>query len=67
MAWVQVLLTAISIVAGFVAWNVISQTLLANKEQPPVAFHWLPFIGSTVAYGKDPYAFFFSCRKQVSV
>ncbi|PLN81727.1 14-alpha sterol demethylase [Aspergillus taichungensis] len=44
--------------------NVARQLLFRNPKEPPVVFHWVPFLGSTIAYGIDPYAFFFSCRKK---
>lgn len=48
--------------------NVAYQLLLRqwNKIQPPVVFHWIPFLGSTISYGIDPYKFFFDCREKVS-
>ncbi|CAG8203061.1 unnamed protein product [Penicillium nalgiovense] len=42
--------------------NVIKQLVFYNRKEPPVVFHWVPFIGSTVAYGMDPYQFFFASR-----
>ena len=45
--------------------NVLLQLLLKNPKEPPVVFHWVPFIGSTISYGIDPYKFFFSCREKV--
>ena len=45
--------------------NVLSQLLLKNPNEPPIVFHWVPFIGSTVTYGIDPYEFFFACREKV--
>lgn len=46
--------------------NVLSQLLFKNPNEPPLVFHWVPFIGSTVTYGIDPYRFFFSCREKVN-
>lgn len=48
-----------------VVFNVLGQLLVKNPHEPPIVFHWVPFIGSTVTYGIDPYKFFFSCRKKV--
>lgn len=48
-----------------VVLNVLSQLLIKNPNEPPLVFHWVPFIGSTVTYGIDPYRFFFSCREKV--
>lgn len=45
--------------------NVLGQLLLKKPNEPPLVFHWVPFIGSTVTYGIDPYSFFFSCREKV--
>jgi sterol 14alpha-demethylase len=44
--------------------NLIRQLFFPNGRKPPVVFHLLPAIGSTVDYGKDPYAFFFKCREK---
>lgn len=48
-----------------VVLNVLSQLLFKNPNEPPMVFHWLPIIGSTVTYGMDPYKFFFDCRAKV--
>ena len=48
-----------------IIYNALSQLLFKNPNEPPLVFHWLPFIGSTVTYGIDPYRFFFSCREKV--
>jgi sterol 14-demethylase len=45
--------------------NVLGQLLFRNPNEPPVVFHWVPFVGSTITYGIDPYKFFFSCREKV--
>lgn len=45
-----------------VALNVISQLLPKNPNEPPMVFHWFPFIGSTVTYGMDPPTFFHANR-----
>ncbi len=46
--------------------NILQQLLLKNSKEPPVVFHWLPIIGSTVTYGIDPFRFFFDCQTKVS-
>lgn len=48
-----------------VLFNVLSQLLFKNPNEPPVVFHWFPFIGSTVTYGIDPPRFFAETRKKV--
>lgn len=56
-------------VAGFVALsvliNVVQQFLFRNPSDPPLVFHWFPFIGSTVIYGMDPPKFFRDNRAKV--
>ncbi|KAI9781430.1 MAG: Sterol 14-alpha demethylase [Geoglossum umbratile] len=47
-----------------VVLNVLRQLLFRNPNEPPVVFHWVPFVGSTISYGIDPYRFFFSCREK---
>ncbi|KAF2791644.1 cytochrome P450 51 [Melanomma pulvis-pyrius CBS 109.77] len=44
--------------------NVLRQQLPRSKSEPPVVFHWLPFIGNAVSYGTDPFNFYTSCRKK---
>ncbi|KAJ5626052.1 Cytochrome P450 [Penicillium lagena] len=53
---------ALSFIALSVVINVLRQLLFKNPHEPPVVFHWFPFIGSTISYGIDPYKFFFNCR-----
>ena len=55
----------ISLLVVVVLLNVLSQLLPKNPNEPPLVFHWVPFIGSTITYGIDPYQFFFSCRRKV--
>lgn len=64
--------TAVVVCAGFLALcvlavilNVLKQLLIKNSAEPPLVFHWVPFFGSTIVYGIDPYAFFFRCQKKV--
>lgn len=45
--------------------TVMQQILFKNPNEPPIVFHWLPVIGSTVTYGLDPFKFFFDCQKKV--
>lgn len=60
------------VAAGFVAFivlsivaNVLKQLLFKNPNEPPIVFHWVPIIGSTVTYGIDPYKFFFDNKAKV--
>ncbi|KAI4268113.1 MAG: hypothetical protein L6R35_006790 [Caloplaca aegaea] len=47
-----------------VVLNVLRQLLFKNPREPPLVFHWVPVVGNTVAYGIDPYRFFFRCREK---
>lgn len=64
--------TGVVVASGFAAFlvlavvlNVLNQLLFKNPNEPPVVFHWLPIIGSTVTYGMDPYGFFQKNRNKV--
>lgn len=46
--------------------NVFRQCLPRSKTEPPLVFHWLPFVGNALSYGLDPANFFEKCRKKVS-
>lgn len=48
-----------------IAVNVLRQQLPRNKSEPPVVFHWIPFLGNAISYGTDPCKFYKQCRKQV--
>lgn len=55
----------LSLVVVSSVFNVLRQLLFKNPNEPPVVFHWFPFIGSTVTFGMDPFKFFFNCREKV--
>ncbi|KAL4932813.1 cytochrome P450 [Aspergillus undulatus] len=61
-----ILLGAYAIVGALatILLNVARQLFFRNKNEPPVVFHWIPFVGNTVTYGMNPYKFFFSCREK---
>jgi sterol 14-demethylase len=44
-----------------VVWQLIAPR---DRSSPPLVFHWIPIIGSAVAYGNDPLDFFFRCREK---
>ncbi|KAB8263605.1 cytochrome P450 [Aspergillus pseudonomiae] len=66
MSWPLIGAYALLAFVAIIALNVTYQFLfrLLNKTRPPLVFHWVPFIGSTIHYGMDPYGFFFSCREK---
>ena len=47
--------------------NIFNQLFCQSPNEPPLVFHWVPVIGSTITYGIDPYRFFFACREKVGV
>lgn len=49
-----------------VVLNVANQLLFKNPNEPPMVFHYFPFVGSTVTYGMDPPRFFKENRAKVS-
>ncbi|KKZ61267.1 eburicol 14-alpha-demethylase [[Emmonsia] crescens] len=66
MSWYTIGTYGVLAFIAAVALNLVYQLLfrLLNKTRPPLVFHWIPFLGSTIRYGIDPYKFFFSCRQQ---
>jgi sterol 14alpha-demethylase len=48
-----------------VALNVANQLIFKNPNEPPLVFHWVPFIGSTITYGMNPPKFFKEMRAKV--
>lgn len=56
---------SLSVIALAVVVNVLRQLLFKNPHEPPVVFHWFPFVGSTISYGIDPYVFFNNARAKV--
>ena len=62
----QVIAVIVSIVSLSVFLNVMKQVLFKNPNEPPVVFHWLPIIGSTITYGMDPPRFFSANRAKVT-
>ncbi|KAF8754120.1 cytochrome P450 [Rhizoctonia solani] len=48
-----------------IALNVAWQLLIPRDPSlPPLVFHWVPIIGSAIAYGDDPLAFSFHAAKR---
>ncbi|KAL4781155.1 cytochrome P450 [Aspergillus varians] len=60
--WALLGLGLLSFLVVAVVANVLRQILFKSPNEPPVVFHWFPFVGSTISYGIDPYKFFFECR-----
>jgi hypothetical protein len=56
---------AFTFIVVLVVVNILSQLLFKDKNKPPMVFHFFPFLGSTVVYGTDPYAFFAANQKKV--
>ena len=47
--------------------NVLWQMLPRKKSEPPMVFHWIPFIGNAVSYGMNPLLFYQECQKKVTL
>lgn len=67
-------LSPTTVAAGFAAFlvlsvlfNVLKQILFKDPKRPPVVFHWFPFVGSTVTYGRQPLKFLQDCKEKVNV
>lgn len=61
-------LAAIASIMGLaILTNILQQLFLKNPNEPPIVFHWVPLIGSTVTYGIDPFKFFFDCQAKVRI
>jgi len=65
--WVLISVGLLALFSVSVIVNVLRQILFKNPHEPPVVFHWFPFVGSTISYGMEPYKFFFDCRAKVRV
>lgn len=35
-----------------------------RNDRPPLVFYWVPWVGSAVVYGMQPYEFFSNCQKK---
>ncbi|KAG1789006.1 cytochrome P450 [Suillus plorans] len=45
--------------------NILKQLVVPQDPSlPPEVFHWIPFIGSFIAYSDDPLNFLFECREK---
>lgn len=66
LTWVVVLTAFASSLVLAIVLNVLSQLLFKNPHEPPLVFHLVPFIGSSISYGMDPYQFFSACREKVN-
>ena len=64
--WILALLGFGAFFATAVVINVLLQLLPVRRKgtDPPLVFHWVPFIGNTIGYGMEPYKFFFDCREK---
>ncbi|KAI0145522.1 cytochrome P450 [Xylariaceae sp. FL1272] len=44
--------------------NLLRQNLPRSKAEPPLVFHWIPFVGNAIQYGLDPCKFYMQCREK---
>lgn len=62
--WQVIIFGFTTIVALAIALNVLHQALFRDSSKPPVVWHLVPGLGSTISYGIDPFKFFFSCQEK---
>lgn len=47
------------------AYHIVWQVVYSfRKDRVPMVFHWIPWFGSAVGYGMQPYEFFETCRNK---
>ena len=63
--WQLISFALAALVTLVILVNVLKQLLFKDPNEPPLVFHLVPFVGSTITYGIDPFKFFFSCREKV--
>lgn len=62
--WQLVLVSVFGLITTVVGLNVLQQLLFKHPNRAPIAFHLVPWLGSTVEYGMRPYEFFAENRKK---
>ncbi|EJP64120.1 Cytochrome P450 CYP51F2 [Beauveria bassiana ARSEF 2860] len=55
---------ALAFVLACIIINVLWLQLPRPKSEPPVVFHWLPFVGNAISYGMNPFNFYSRCREK---
>lgn len=62
------MLTVSTVILGLtlvILVNGAKQVLFRKRNEPPVVFHWLPFVGSAISYGQEPIRFLDDCQAKV--
>ena len=59
VATITLLMTLVILVNG------AKQALFKRRIEPPVVFHWLPFVVSAISYGQEPIRFLDDCQAKV--
>ena len=62
--WQVVCFAFTTFVTLAIVLNILHQLVFRDPNEPPLVFHLVPFIGSTIVYGIDPFKFFFSSREK---
>ncbi|KAL3471033.1 cytochrome P450 [Aspergillus californicus] len=60
----QVTLVIVLFIGLSILVNALKQAIIKEPSKPPLVFHWLPIIGSTITYGRDPLKFFQDCKEK---
>ncbi|ETS85564.1 Eburicol 14-alpha-demethylase [Pestalotiopsis fici W106-1] len=62
--FVQLIQYSIGVLIITIAANALWQQIPREKSEPPLVFHFLPFVGNAISYGTDPVKFYESCRQK---
>ncbi|KAK9465209.1 cytochrome P450 [Lipomyces arxii] len=63
-SWQIIVAGVVGVIVVSIVTNVLSQVLFRDPNKPPFVFYWIPWVGSAVSYGMDPYKFFEDNRKK---
>ncbi|KAK9456273.1 cytochrome P450 [Dipodascopsis uninucleata] len=56
--------SVVGLIAALFFLNIFYQLVGRSPNSPPMVFNWVPFLGSAVSYGMNPYKFFEDNRKK---
>lgn len=61
----KLIVTTTLLTALVILVNGGKQALFKKRNEPPVVFHWFPFVGSAFSYGQEPNRFLNDCQAKV--
>ncbi|KAI0197850.1 cytochrome P450 [Astrocystis sublimbata] len=62
--FLDILTYAVGALLASILANLLYQQLPRSKSEPPLVFHWIPFVGNAISYGVDPCRFYTQCREK---